>query len=160
MKFVMLMITFLFVFSLVVYAQEPVTQVPVTTDSSRQAANAPPDVTKTHEAGTQAALTIGKMIFCTGVENREPQGEAAEFASSVGKLYFWTEIKNAGDPSTVTHVWYHDDNQIAKVELPVKFARNRVWSVKSIPEASSGTWKVVVLSPAGDKLGELSCSIK
>jgi hypothetical protein len=120
-----------------------------------------PDTART--AMTPAAATslaVGKTAFCTGVENREPSGEATEFPANVGKLYFWSVVTGATEPTTVAHVWYLDDKQVARVELPIKYPRSRVWSTKIVADGITGTWKVEVVTADDRKLIENTCTVK
>lgn len=134
---------------------------------------AAPDTTKKaategHEPQTMAkeevvappALTLKQIVFCTSVEEREPVGVDSVFSTDVGTLYFWSNVLNDGEPSTVTHVWYLNGEEKARVELPVKYARNRVWSSKIVPPEWDGQWKVEVVSGDGDVLGARSCVVK
>lgn len=109
---------------------------------------------------TETALTIESMAFCTGVEEREPVGEAAEFTSDVETLYFWSNVLNEGEETTVSHNWYLNGEEKASVELPAKYPRNRVWSSKIIPAEWTGEWKVEVVSESGDVLGAKICVVK
>ncbi len=121
-----------------------------------------PDTTQKAAATEKPGQTISatKIAFCTGVENRDPVGEASEFAPSVGKLYCWSDIANTGEATTITHVWYFNDNEMGRVELPIKYPRNRVWSSKTIYENSAGAWRVDILDSNGDKITEKACILK
>jgi hypothetical protein len=116
--------------------------------------------TEPEVAVVETALTIESMAFCTGVEEREPVGEAAEFTSDVGTLYFWSNVLNSGDETTVSHNWYLNGEEKASVELPARYPRNRVWSSKIIPAEWTGEWKVEVVSESGDVLGAKICVVK
>lgn len=113
------------------------------------------------EAGeTQSPLSTEKMAFCLAVEEREPVNEGSEFGTDVGNLYFWSNVLDEGDTTTVEHVWYLNGEEKARVELPVKYSRNRIWSSKVIPSDWAGTWKVEVVSADGKVLGEKTCTVK
>jgi hypothetical protein len=113
------------------------------------------------EAGEmQSPLSIEKMTFCQGVEEREPVNEGSEFGADVGTLFFWSNVLNVGDTTTVEHVWYLNGEEKARVELPVNYSRNRIWSSKVIPSDWAGTWKVEVVSADGKVLGEKTCTVK
>lgn len=113
------------------------------------------------EAGEmESPLTIEKMTFCQGVEEREPVNEGVEFGTDVGTLFFWSNVLNEGDTTTVEHVWYLNGEEKARVELPVKYPRNRIWSSKIVPPEWDGTWKVEVVTVDGKVLGEKTCTLK
>lgn len=102
-------------------------------------------------AGAGAALAeegaFATAIVCTGVQDRTPVGAAEKFPAAIGQLYCFSEINNGAEK--VVHVWYHNDKEVRRTELPVKAARWRTWSSKSIPAASTGQWRVEVLDADG-----------
>jgi len=107
-----------------------------------------------------STLTLERSAFCTGVEEREPVGEATEFTTDVGTLYFWSNVLNSGDETSLSHVWYLNGEEKARVTLPAKYPRNRVWSSKIVPPEWDGEWKVEVVSADGDVLGAATCTVK
>jgi hypothetical protein len=98
------------------------------------------------------ALTVDQMVFCTGVENREPVGADTAFAASVGEVYCFTQISGAEDTTTVTHVWSLNGEEKASVNLSVRGKTWRTWSSKRIPVEWDGTWRVEVKSADGNVL--------
>jgi len=98
------------------------------------------------------ALTVDKMVFCLGVENREPVGADTAFADSVGQVYCYTQISGAEDATTISHVWYLTDEEKASVDLSVQGKTWRTWSSKTIPKEWAGTWRVEVKSSDGNVL--------
>lgn len=97
-------------------------------------------------------LTVEKMIFCTGVENREPVGVDTVFADTVGQVYCYTQISGAENPTTISHVWFLNGEEKASIELSVRGETWRTWSSKTIPEEWDGTWRVEVQSATQDVL--------
>jgi hypothetical protein len=112
------------------------------------------------EAMTAGELAVEKMTFCAGVEDREPIGEATEFTTEVSRVWCWTEIVGAADTTFVTHKWYWDGENVANVELEVKYPRMRTWSYKTLTPEMAGSWKVEVVDASGEVLKELSFQIK
>ncbi len=108
----------------------------------------------------ESSLSIKSMTFCTGVVEREPVEGGSEFPTDIGKLYFWSNVLNEGEETTVEHVWYLNGEEKARVKLPVKYSRNRVWSSKIIPPEWDGQWVVEIVAAGGVKLGEESCTVK
>jgi hypothetical protein len=108
----------------------------------------------------ESPLSIESMMFCTGVEEREPVGEASEFTTDIGKIFFWSNVMNEGDETTVEHVWYLNGEEKARVQLPVRYPRNRIWSSKIIPAEWDGQWVVEIVSADGVKLGEKTCTVR
>jgi len=107
-------------------------------------------------AGAGAAqddgLSVEEMVFCLGVEEMAPIGGNTQFFESVEKICCFTRITGATDTVTVTHVWYHGDEEKARVELMVKSASWRTWSCKTMLDAWSGAWRVDALAPDGTAL--------
>jgi hypothetical protein len=62
--------------------------------------------------------------------------------------------------SSVTHVWYYENEEMARVELPVRSPNWRTWSSKSILPAWSGQWKVDILDPNDEVLVSESFTIE
>lgn len=104
------------------------------------------------QAQEGAALQVEEMEFATGIENRVPVGVAASFAVTVGKIYCYTKIVGAAEPTTVSHAWYFNGEEMAKVELAVNGPSWRTWSSKEMEGTGAGAWRVDVVSAAGDVL--------
>ncbi len=100
---------------------------------------------------------LEKIVTATGVELKDPVGEAKEFDASIGKVYCWMRIACGDIPKTVTHVWYLENEEQLKVPLTVKFPSMRTWSHKNI---RPGNWKVQVKDDTGAVLGEISFVIR
>jgi len=106
----------------------------------------------------ETKLTVETRLG-TGVEERELIGEASSFPLSVGKVYCWTCVKGADEPTEITHVWYYGVEKMAEVVLPVKYPRHRTWSCKTILPEWKGQWSVEILDEAGNKLDSIAWEI-
>jgi len=100
----------------------------------------------------ESGLTVEKLIFCTGIEDRLPVGESTQFFESAERIYCYTRINGAVDTLQVTHVWFYGDVEKARVDLTVKSASWRTWSSKKMLPAWSGAWRVDILGPDGEVL--------
>ena len=111
-------------------------------------------------AGTLLAADQPKATakVCTGVKDRAPVGEADSFPASVGELYCFSEV--TGVSGSVVHAWFLGDKEVFKIELPVKAARWRTWSVKKILPKMTGEWRVEVRDGAGAVLATAKFAIK
>lgn len=87
------------------------------------------------------------MVFCRGINNLEPVGVSSQFFGTMDKIYCFTRITGASDTTTVYHVWYYGDEEMARVMLPVKSASWRTWSSKRMIDSWDGTWRVDVTAP-------------
>lgn len=124
---------------------------------------APPEETPPEEPVSPPAdrpeLTVTATI-CTTVEDREPVGAGEVFPATVEKLYCHTLIEGAEEPITITHVWYHGEENMAEVFLDVKSVRWRTWSSKKIVQSWTGEWRVDILGPEGNALTSISFQVQ
>jgi hypothetical protein len=97
-------------------------------------------------------------VVCTGVKDRAPIGAAENFAASVGQLTCFCELHGVKDK--VVHVWFHGDKEVASIELPVRAERWRTWSVKKIPAAWTGPWRVEVRDASGTVLATAKFTVE
>jgi len=102
------------------------------------------------QAQEAAGLKVDEIVFCTAVQDRTPSGADTAFASIVENVYCFVSVSGAADTTAITHVWYYKDQEVGRVELAVRSAHWRTWSTKKIPSDWQGTWRVDVLSPAGE----------
>jgi hypothetical protein len=105
-------------------------------------------------------LTVEEMTFCTAIEERQPAGVDTAFSSTVERVYCFSKITGATDTVTVFHVWYHNDQEMAKVELTIKGKSWRTWSSKRIMQEWQGKWKVDIVTSNGDILMSKEFTIK
>lgn len=104
------------------------------------------------------ALTVEKVAFATAIEDRQPVGEGESFPTTVEKLYFWTLVTGAQEPTDITHHWHFNGEKVSSVTLTLRYPRMRTWSSKTIP-AQAGTWKVEVQDASGKVLKEASATV-
>ncbi len=96
--------------------------------------------------------------ICTAVKDRAPVGVAEKFPASVGELYCYSLVTDAADK--VVQVWIHGDKEVSKIELPVKAARWRTWSVKKILPGMTGAWRVEVRDATGALLATAKFTVE
>ena len=92
---------------------------------------------------------MDKMAVGIAIDNKELSGEAAQYDSTVSRVYCWTKISADQAPTTVKHVWYADGKKEAEVPLDIKYTSTRTWSSKSV---WPGSWKVDVTDDKGTVL--------
>ena len=83
-------------------------------------------------------------------------------ATGAGPLVFYTRIK-AGEATTVEHRWYHADNLIQRVRLPVSAntgAGYRTFSRNTVKSDRAGQWRVELRAPDGTMLSEQSFVVR
>ena len=99
-------------------------------------------------------LKITEMAVTTKIVKGNPIDAVGRISStSVKLLYCFTRILNpSGKETTVTHVWYKDDQQVGEQALAVKGEKWRTWSKRPIDKGSVGEWQVEARDAAGTVL--------
>ena len=108
------------------------------------------------EAPETPTISVGRMIFCRSIKDREPQEPAETFPNTIEKVYCFTAILNAGDETHVVHKWYHEEKLMAEVQLKAKGEYWRTWSSKQMVAGWTGTWRVDIVSADGKILKSMS----
>lgn len=99
------------------------------------------------------ALSVAEAVVTSEVRDREPADELSVVPSEAGRVFLWTRITGAEDEAEVLHVWYHGDEEVARVAQPVGSPNWRTWTSKEILPVWTGEWRVEVVGP-GDRLLE------
>jgi hypothetical protein len=97
-------------------------------------------------------ITVEDIQICTSVENRQPIGTDTSFPQDVERLYCFTKLRSDRDMTSVSHVWYYNDKEMAKVDLVVNAKTWRTYSSKRILKSWTGEWRVDILSATGELL--------
>ena len=103
-------------------------------------------------AAMAAGLAVSEAVICTGVQDRAPVGAGDSFFTDVGTLFCFTRITGGAEGTTVSHVWFFNEKQVAAVELKVGSSNWRTWSSKRIKPGDVGAWKVEVRDREGKTL--------
>ncbi len=101
-------------------------------------------------------LRVEDGTITTAVENRMPVDSIETYPADYGKLYCFTRIIGAQKETYVTHVWFYEDQEMARVSLPVRSADWRTYSSKRFLPQWAGDWSVVIEDEQGRSLAELS----
>ncbi len=107
----------------------------------------------------EPSVKVEVGVICRDVQEREPVGEGTEFEATVGKLFCYTKIVGAEMPIEITHVWYYNEAEMARVNLSIEGSNWRTWSTKNIWEQWIGDWHVDVIGPNGEVLKTLEFQI-
>ncbi len=110
-------------------------------------------------AAIAADLQVEDAVVCADVVDRQPVDSAASFGASVGRLYGFTRIVGAEDPTQVVHAWYFGDEERARVTLAVNGSNWRTYSSKVIQAHEIGAWRVEVLDADGNTLDTIQFDI-
>jgi len=99
---------------------------------------APAQAAATQEAGP----TVTEAAVGTAVTDRQLQGAAETFPTTVGNVFFFTKIGQASAGTKIEHVWYHGATEVGRKELEIGGSPWRTWSSKVIPPDATGDWHV------------------
>lgn len=102
-----------------------------------------------------ATLKVAQGTITTQVANRAPVAALTSAAATVGKLFCFTRITGAKADTSITHVWYRNGKEMARIVLPVRSSNWRTWSSKRILPQWTGKWKVEVLDAKGNLLATI-----
>ena len=64
-------------------------------------------------------VAVDKMVFCRGIQDRNPVGAATHFPDSVVRVFCYSRLTSSVEKTSISHVWYYNDTQMAIVDLPV-----------------------------------------
>ncbi len=111
-------------------------------------------------AQNQSNVKVDSIVICTSVENRQPIGTDSVFSSDVGKLYCFTKLSSETDTSEISHVWFYNGKQMAKINLPMNAKSWHTWSAKTIMPAWKGDWRVEIQDSEGNVISKISFRLK
>jgi hypothetical protein len=106
-----------------------------------------------------ATLTVEDGTICKDVMDYTAIEPGTSFPASVEKLYCYTKIVGAIDPTEITHAWFYGDTERARVTLAVNSPLWRTYSSKIIQPHDIGSWNVVVLDQYENVLESFSFTI-
>ncbi len=96
-------------------------------------------------------VIVEDISICRTIDRtaRTPVGSATHFSADIDRLYCFTRLTGAYDPTTITHVWFHEGRTRAHVSLDVTSPNWRTWSSKALLPVWTGSWEVRVLDEHG-----------
>ncbi len=109
---------------------------------------------------TAQGLSVEELVLCKNIENRQPVDAGTAFPDTIKKVYCYTKIIGAQDTTAVSHVWFFNDKEMARVELPVKNKVWRTWSSKAMIKDWAGNWRVDIIDTAGTVLKSQAFTIE
>lgn len=100
------------------------------------------------------AMVRGQFTTMVDRSRREPADTVDRVSLAAGAVYFFSEISGQKG-ERVVHTWFHEGQLNDRIELgTVTSDRWRGWSMKRLYPSRVGSWRVVVETGSGDKLGE------
>lgn len=100
-------------------------------------------------AAHASGLEVAEAVITTAVVEREPIDEVKVFPREIGRLYCFTRIVGADEPTLVYHLWYRSEELMSRVALPVNSPSWRTWSLKPVQDDESGEWRVEIQNEEG-----------
>lgn len=79
---------------------------------------------------------------------------STRYPDTVGTVIFWTRLAGGAPGRWVEHVWFHGENEIARVRQKVEGPTWRTWTRKRILPEWTGDWRVEVRAEDGTLLAE------
>lgn len=105
-------------------------------------------------------VTVLEAAIARSVVDRAAVDSGTTFPADVGQLFAWTRTRVSGDgESTIRHVWFHGDEEMADIELTVRGSGWRTWSSKSIVPEWTGDWRVEVRDAADEVIATLRFTV-
>jgi len=95
------------------------------------------------------ALDIADAAITSGIDDRNPVDSLNTVTRPVDQLFCFTRVVDAQDDTWITHVWYYEGKEMARVRLAVSSSNWRTWSSKKILPAWKGQWQVHILDEQG-----------
>jgi len=99
-----------------------------------------------------AAALTAEAVICSAVKDRMPVDTLDEAPATVEEIFCWSRITGADDSTGVVHLWLHQGEERARVNLSVRSDNWRTWSSKNIRNDWIGPWEVRILDAAGEVL--------
>jgi hypothetical protein len=103
-------------------------------------------------SATAAELKVADVTITTAIVNQMPVDHVEVYPADYGKLFCFTRVLGAEKETKVTHVWYYQEDELARVELQVGSADWRTYSSKRFLPQWAGQWRVDILDEKGQQL--------
>ena len=108
---------------------------------------------------TAWALDVVDSTMTTAVEDRTPVDHVEVFPAVDGRLYCFTRLAGAEEPTEIAHLWYRDDQLMSRIILPVRSSDWRTWSAKKFLPEWTGEWRVEIRDASGSLLETLEFTL-
>jgi len=92
-----------------------------------------------------ADLQVIDSAITTAIADQMPVDRIESYPADYGKLFCFTRVVGAEEDTSITHVWYYQGQEMARVSLPVRSPDWRTYSSKRFLPEWSGDWRVTVL---------------
>ena len=106
------------------------------------------------------SIEVVDAVITTSVIDRRPVDQVKAFPIQNGKLYCFTRIIGAEDPTEVYHLWYRGEQLMSRTKLSVNSPDWRTWSAKRFLEDWSGEWHVEIHDVDGNVLQKVNFQLR
>jgi len=107
--------------------------------------------------GQDVSLTA-EIQLTTAIEDRQPVDKISSVPANTDKIALWCIITGATKPTTITHVWTLEGEEMAAIPLNVTSTPYRTWSRKSLGKRT-GNWTVEVKDSSGNVLASTNFTV-
>ena len=110
---------------------------------------------------TPSGLTrVTEMVIATAIEAREPVAPGTLFSKDAERLVCHSRMASEV-PTTITHVWYRNGEQMASIPLHIGAAASwRTWSSKAMFPAMAASWRVDIVAEDGTLLAQTDFTVE
>jgi hypothetical protein len=105
-------------------------------------------------------LDLAAVAVCRKVEDRTPVEDGTSFPTDVGRLFCFTDVRNAQKATQIFHRWYVGETMVDEIPMTVKGPRWRCWSEKTILTSWKGACRVEIVTEDGSVIGELTFGLE
>ena len=111
--------------------------------------------------GAQEAdkLEVVAAAISKNVVALEAMDVSNRFSNSTPRLYCFTKVVGASQPTEIVHVWSYNNVERARISLAIKTASWRTYSSKAIQAHEIGPWRLDVLDTSGNLLETINFEI-
>lgn len=109
---------------------------------------------------TAQRLTISNIQIASSIEGQQPTGVDTAFTADIGSVFCFTQIEGVINNTTIFQVWYHKDEEKARIELNLESDDWQTWGSQSIMQNLTGPWRVMIEDTNGTVLATTSFHIR
>ena len=110
-----------------------------------------------------APLRLVRATLATNVVQRTPVAASTHFAEGPERLFCFTAVAAPhGLSESLYHVWQHDGDPLARIQVDVTGGRRagfRTWSRMRLPERATGRYRCTVETALGQTLGSAEARV-
>lgn len=109
---------------------------------------------------TAQRITISDIQIASSIEGHQPAGVDTAFTADIGSVFCFTQIEGVVNNTKIFQVWYHKDEEKARIELNLDSDDWQTWGSKSIMQTWTGPWRVMIEDTNGTVLATTSFHIE